>query len=120
MGGWKFFGRYLGTTLAIALAIMGASSLGLYLAGSRNPHSYGNLFVSIGGAIWGLGALSVLGEWKWSRSFISQYGGSVSGAGLGERVKRQMSDLLSAYGFLIRCGLVGAILFGVGTWLYSC
>lgn len=114
----SFWKRYFAVTLAIAFAIMGLAALGLYLAGARDARQYGNTFGMLGFGAWALGALSVLGGWGITRSFSYQYPSSVSRGGLVERARRLMRDTLGAYGFLIRCFLVGAVLMGFGAWLY--
>jgi len=113
-----FLVRYLAGVLGIAAAVMGLAALGLFLAGVRDVRQYGSVFVSLGLGAWALGALSVFGEWKITRSFSYTYSSSVSHAKSTERVKQLARDILGAYRFLIHCFLVGIILIGIGVWLY--
>ena len=114
----KFLARYFAGVLGIAVAVMGLAALGLFLAGARDVRQYGSVFVSLGLGAWALGALSVFGEWKITRSFSYTYSSSVSHAKSTERVKQLARDILGAYRFLIHCFLVGIILIGIGVWLY--
>jgi hypothetical protein len=104
--------------VGIAVAIMGLAALGLYLAGARDTRQYGSVFGLLGLGAWAVGAMSVLGNWEATRSFAHQYPSSVSHGGSPERARQLMRDALGAYGFLIRCSLLGAILMGVGALLY--
>jgi hypothetical protein len=114
----RFLARYFASVLGIVAAVMGLAALGLFLAGARDVRQYGSVFVSLGLGAWALGALSVLGEWKITRSFSYTYSSSVSHAGSAKRVKQLTRDILGAYRFLIHCFLVGIILIGIGVWLY--
>ncbi|MGY4707565.1 hypothetical protein ACVNPS_07470 [Candidatus Bipolaricaulota sp. J31] len=116
--GGRFLARYIAVTLAIAFAIMALAALGLFLAGARDVRQYGNVFGTLGFAVWALGALSVIGSWRFTRSFPYQHPWYMSHEGLMGRAKRLMRDVLVEYGFLLRCFTVGAVLLGVGAWLY--
>jgi len=106
----EFWIRYLVVSALVAIGIGGTLALILWGTGARKLMTYSNVFFTAGAFVWIFGAIAVLNSWSFTRPRYQQPRPA--------EARRGILDFLLNYAFLIRCGVIGTIIMGIGIASY--